>query len=283
MAGPFDELFNSNESKYGLPQGFLRRMAQIESKFNPNAQNPNSSAGGLFQFIDSTAKNYGLGNKFDPVASTDAASRLAVDNKNYLAKILGRDPTSGELYLAHQQGAGGAAKLLSNPSAPAADIVGLKAANLNGGAGLTAGELAQKWTSKFGDVGSGGITGIPPLLGNPTGASSAVANFGLQGPIGASAPALPTAAVSSMQPDNFTPKAADAAVAGNKGMGDIMGGLGTLAKAFGAGNKQQQEQITPVSNYSTEQAARAQSAQALMAQLLQSKRMPQGMPRGILG
>jgi SLT domain-containing protein len=35
-----------------------------ESSFNANAKNPKSSAAGLFQFLDSTRKNYG-GNKVD--------------------------------------------------------------------------------------------------------------------------------------------------------------------------------------------------------------------------
>lgn len=279
MAGPFDALFAANESKRGLPPGFLSRMAQIESSMNPRAQNPKSSAGGLFQFIDSTAKNYGLSDKFDPVASTDAASRLASDNRGILAKALGREPTAGELYLAHQQGAGGASKLLTNPNSPASDIVGAKAASLNGGAGLTAGELAQKWISKFGNMGSGGITGVPSLLGNPTGASSAVANFGLNGPVGLNAPALPTAAAATMAPAGVTPEAPAAAsnVMDNK---DVTGGLDMLAKAFGGGKSQQAAstgQMTPMSNYSNEQAARVPAAQALMQQILMKNKMPRGM------
>lgn len=142
------DVFARTEAERGLPQGYLQRVASIESRGNPNAQNPNSSAGGLFQFIDSTAKQYGLANKNDPIASTEAAGRLAADNKAVLAQALGREPTAGELYLAHQQGAGGAAKLLANPNAPAERIVGAEAARLNGGAGLTAGEFAQKWIGK---------------------------------------------------------------------------------------------------------------------------------------
>lgn len=142
-------LFTQAQAKYGLPEGYLPRVAQIESSNNPNAQNPNSSAGGLFQFIDSTARNYGLTNKFDPAAATDAAARLAVDNKNVLTQALGREPTAGELYLAHQQGAGGASKLLANPNARAVDIVGERAVALNGGnANMTAGEFASKWVNK---------------------------------------------------------------------------------------------------------------------------------------
>lgn len=142
--------FAALEQQYGLPQGYLQRTAQIESGGNPNAQNPNSSAGGMFQFIDSTAKQYGLENKFDPMASAEAAARLARDNLGYLKQALGREPSAGELYLAHQQGAGGAAKLLAAGNAPAASVVGADAARLNGGGGMTAADFANQWTGKFG-------------------------------------------------------------------------------------------------------------------------------------
>jgi len=141
--------FGGLERQYGLPEGYLGRTYQIESGGNPNAQNPNSSAGGLFQFIDSTAKQYGLANKMDPVASTEAAARLAADNKAVLARALGREPTAGELYLAHQQGGGGATKLLANPNARAVDVVGADAVRLNGGnPNMTAAEFASRWVSK---------------------------------------------------------------------------------------------------------------------------------------
>jgi hypothetical protein len=151
--GPGGIDFTALESQYGLPSGYLSQTAQIESGMNPNAQNPNSSAGGLFQFIDSTAQQYGLTDKMDPVASANAAAKLAADNAAYLRKTLGREPTAGELYLAHQQGAGGAAQLLANPGAPAASIVGADAVGLNGGnSNMTAAEFAGKWTGKFGNT-----------------------------------------------------------------------------------------------------------------------------------
>lgn len=118
---------------------------------------------------------------------------------------------------------------------------------------------------------------IPSLLGNPTGASSAVANFGLTGPKGLDAPALPTAAAATMQPQGMTPSAPDA----GKGLmddKDFTGGLGMLAKAFGGGNKSASTgQLTPMSNYGAEQAARIPAAQALMSQILMKNKMPRGM------
>lgn len=144
-------------SRYGIDPNALVAIAAIESGGNPNAKNPNSSAGGLFQFVDGTAKDYGLANRYDAAQAADAAARLARDNAAHLRTTLGRDPTAGELYLAHQQGAGGAASLLKNPNALATDIVGYDAVRLNGGApGMTAGQFAAKWINKVG-AGSGTV------------------------------------------------------------------------------------------------------------------------------
>lgn len=145
-------LFEKTSQKYQLPADYLPGTAFIESKFNPNAKNPKSSAGGLFQQIDSNWQAYGdpTTSKFDPIASTEAAAKFASENRQYLLKTLGREPTSGELYLAHQQGPAGAAKLLANPNARAVDLLGEKAVRLNGGnADMSAGAFAQRWTSKF--------------------------------------------------------------------------------------------------------------------------------------
>lgn len=145
-------------ARYGVDPAALQKIAMIESSFNPKAKNPNSSAGGLFQFIDGTARDYGLADRYDPAAAADAAARLARDNAATLRKTLGRDPTAGELYLAHQQGGGGASKLLKNPNARAADIVGAKAVRLNGGTlDMTAGQFANLWIRKAG--GGPGLSG----------------------------------------------------------------------------------------------------------------------------
>lgn len=160
-AAPADLLprFAQAEAQYGLPKNFLAQTAKIESSFNPSAKNPNSSAAGLFQFTRGTARDYGLANPLDPIASTDAAARLAADNKATLARALGRDPSAGELYLAHQQGGGGASKLLANPNARAVDIVGRDAVMLNGGReDMTAAEFARRWTQK---VAMGGDPDMP--------------------------------------------------------------------------------------------------------------------------
>lgn len=153
--------FGAYEKEYGLPAGYLAKTAQIESGGSPKAKNPNSSAGGLFQQIDSNAKAYGVKDRFDPIQSTVGAAKFARDNLKYLSNKLGREPTAAELYLAHQQGPAGAAKLLTNPTALAKDIVGESAVRLNGGnSNMTAGEFANIWISKY--AGSRGATSYTP-------------------------------------------------------------------------------------------------------------------------
>ena len=67
-----------------------------------------------------------------------------------MRRALRREPTAAELYLAHQQGAGGAVKLLAGGSNPAAASVGRAAINLNGGGdGMTSSDFANQWVDKF--------------------------------------------------------------------------------------------------------------------------------------
>ncbi|GAA5099207.1 transglycosylase SLT domain-containing protein [Bartonella acomydis] len=146
-----DQAIRQAAARYGLPESYLYRVAQVESGGNPNARNPRSSAGGLYQFIDSTAKQYGLQDRFDPMQAADAMGRFTLDNRNHLSRLLGRAPSEAELYLAHQQGAGGAARLLQNPHANAAQIVGSNAVGLNGGnSGMRASDFTNRVFQMYG-------------------------------------------------------------------------------------------------------------------------------------
>ena len=142
--------FGSIEQEYGLPTGYLERTAQIESAGNPDAQNPNSSAGGLFQQIDANAKEFGVTDRFNPEQSTVGAAKFAKQNAVRLREVLGREPTGAELYLAHQQGGGGAARLLSDRGRPVNTLLSDDAITLNGGSlDMTAGEFADLWINKW--------------------------------------------------------------------------------------------------------------------------------------
>jgi hypothetical protein len=166
----------STAQRYGISPDSFRRLVSIESKGDPLAKSKTSSAAGLLQFTTDTAARFGLTNPFDPVASLDAGARLWNSNKQVLSQTLGRAPTDGELYLAHQQGSAGAGALLRNPEQKAVDALtpvyggsklkALEAITNNGGtAGMTAGQFAEKWTSKFGGAsGIAGATEVPVEL-----------------------------------------------------------------------------------------------------------------------
>lgn len=148
--------------KNGISPEYLYKTAHIETggTFDPNAVNPASGATGLMQFMPGTAKQYKLDDPTDPRASINAAAQLAADNKRALSKRLGREPTDAELYLAHQQGAGGAGALLTRPNDNAVDILtdvydgdrqlAEKAVTQNGGNfDMTGAQFAEQWTSKY--------------------------------------------------------------------------------------------------------------------------------------
>lgn len=190
--GPIPDYITSAATKYGVDPAYLAHTAQIESGMNPNNVNPTSGAAGLFQFVPSTAKQYGLSNPMDPAASADAAARLTADNTKALTAALGRAPTPGELYLAHQQGADGAAKLILNPNAPAVSSVGLGAVMNNGGAqSMTGRQFANMWTGRF--------PGAAPAQPAPYTVASAGPNVPVPAPVAPGvakvAAAMPAAAV----------------------------------------------------------------------------------------
>ncbi len=138
---------------------YLLATAQVESGLNPRAGAATSSARGLFQFIDQTwlatikqsgaalgyaqyaaaitktaSGHYEVADPFmrseilklrnDPTANATMAGAFTQSNAAVLAAKIGRQPSEGELYIAHFMGAGGAARLISsaaaNPNASAA-------------------------------------------------------------------------------------------------------------------------------------------------------------------
>lgn len=149
-------------NRTGTSFSYLFNQAKSESGLNPNAKAGNSSATGLYQFIDqswlATVKKHGaehglgwaadsisqgrdgryhvadaatkaavLGLRTDPDASASMAAEYAADNKNYLEKRLGREIESVDLYMAHFLGPAGARRFLAgmdaNPGASAADVL----------------------------------------------------------------------------------------------------------------------------------------------------------------
>lgn len=145
-----EELFADLEKRYELPSGYLARTYQIESGGGRNLYNRQSGAAGPFQFIPSTARAYNLKDPYDLSASADAAARLAAANRADLRAAGIEDPNAAQLYLAHQQGARGAAKLLTGGEAPAAQLVGKNAVLWNAGQeGMTGPQFAQSIMAKY--------------------------------------------------------------------------------------------------------------------------------------
>jgi hypothetical protein len=127
---------------------YLLTAARIESNLNPAAQAPTSSAKGLYQFIDQTwlatlktsgaAHGYGqyadaitqtpdgrfevadpnlraaiMKLRSDPAVSATMAGAFTQTNAAQLASTIGRQPSEGELYIAHFLGSDGASKLIN--------------------------------------------------------------------------------------------------------------------------------------------------------------------------
>jgi hypothetical protein len=160
-------------------------VVQNESGGDANATNPNSSASGLGQFINSTwvslLRNHRpdladgksdadlIGLKSDPDLNKQMIDAYASDNSNILSKN-GIQPTPGNTYLAHFAGPGGAVSVLkADPSASAASILGPQVAKANPFLqNMTAGDLVAWASRKMGTSGAGASTGAPQAASAPT-------------------------------------------------------------------------------------------------------------------
>lgn len=131
----------------GQSGSVVDKIIAVESGGNPSAQNPNSSAGGLGQFIDSTwlamIKKYrpdiAEGKSAKDIIALKRDGSLAremtqhyVDENQAFLKNQGLQTTDGNTYLAHFLGPRGAAQVLkSDPSTPITSILGQDAVNAN--------------------------------------------------------------------------------------------------------------------------------------------------------
>ena len=192
----------------GISFDYLVATARIESNLNPSAQAPTSSAKGLYQFIDQTwlgtmkqagpalgfgqyadAISKGADGRYDvsdpamradimklrsdPTASAMLAGAFTRANAGQLNAAIGRQPTEGELYMAHFMGSDGAGKLISAAtSQPQANASAMfpQAAAANpsifynrSGTPLSASEVYAKLAGKFETARS--MTGAPSPAG----------------------------------------------------------------------------------------------------------------------
>lgn len=152
VASRIELAFQSASSSTGTSFEYLVKTAARESSFNPSAKARTSSATGLFQFIESTwletmkeagpkhglekysdqilqtkngkyyvqdpqVKREILDLRKDPEISSMMAGALTQKNAAYLERKIGREPTDGELYMAHFLGAHGASRLIDATNA----------------------------------------------------------------------------------------------------------------------------------------------------------------------
>jgi hypothetical protein len=101
--------WQSVDQAAGNPQGFTQTMAAIESQGGQNLTSP-TGAVGPFQFTGIAANAVGIpkDQTTDPYIAAQAASELASQNRQRFLNAYGREPNGFELYMMHQQGAGGA-------------------------------------------------------------------------------------------------------------------------------------------------------------------------------
>lgn len=176
-----DEPISIDLSKHpGVGYDVNAHIAQVESGNNPAAQNPNSSAGGLGQFIDSTfldvarTANPALRNATDAevlALKKDTSPEGIAFQKQVLAtftdqngKALGKagvNATPGNLYAAHTLGVDKAIKVLSAAdNVPLKQLIGAKAMAVNPQwAGFTVAEYKQWANAKMGGPVSAAVAG----------------------------------------------------------------------------------------------------------------------------
>jgi len=88
--------------KYGIPTDIFRGLIATESGYNPNADNPASSAYGYTQLLKGTAQDLGV-NRFDPYQNLDGGAK-------YLAQQYAKFGNWNTAVAAYYQGPGSVEK-----------------------------------------------------------------------------------------------------------------------------------------------------------------------------
>ncbi len=113
-----DSIIENEAKRVGLDPNLLRRIVQIESGGDP--YNVTGRYKGMLQISDAQHAAEGKqGSIFDPAENLRVGSQIiAREAANFRTKY-GREPTATDIYMLHQQGPGGYANHLANPTAPA--------------------------------------------------------------------------------------------------------------------------------------------------------------------
>lgn len=143
----------------GVNPSVALTIAHIETggRFDHTAQNPTSSAHGLFQILDKTWKGQGGGDRYSIDEQIKQGLKHIKSANASMRKSLGREPVEHEQYLGHLLGPGGAAAVLkADPNAKLIDVVrkyDSKNADAivknNGMSGMTVGQAIGKWRNKW--------------------------------------------------------------------------------------------------------------------------------------
>ena len=156
MAQELSDKIRAAAQAKGIDPEIALRIARAESAVNPAAQAKTSSAGGLFQVVDKTWKEFGgkPGKKYDPDENIRVGTDIISSNTNYLKKVLNRDPRPAEIYAAHYFGPTGAKSFLTaDPATPIVDILGKAAVKANPNLqGKTAGQVLTQLETKMGQA-----------------------------------------------------------------------------------------------------------------------------------
>jgi hypothetical protein len=149
-------LSQAQEMGYDPARALMVSSIETGGKFNHDAQNPNSSAFGLFQMLKKTRAAYSLTPEQwkDPTIQARAGIDFLKKTDAELTAKLGRAPTPAESYMGHLLGVTGASTLLSaDPNASIKQVVASydpknaeNIVNDNGMRGMTAGQAIGKWT-----------------------------------------------------------------------------------------------------------------------------------------
>ena len=153
----------------GMSPTGMAKLVQIESGGRAGIVNGSGHAG-LIQAGPAYWSRFGQGSPLDPNQAIAALGRSTASDAAAFRSKLGRDPTDAELYIAHQQGLGGALALMRNPDMPAAHALvaggaykSLDTARIairaNGGnPDAPAQAFVNMWTGKFTGAGMPSIT-----------------------------------------------------------------------------------------------------------------------------
>ena len=172
-ASPVKDIINAAAAKYGLDPAFMRMMAGVETggTFDPKSYNKGSGASGLYQFIKSTGRAYGLNdsNKFDAATNADAGARFTRDNMASLQKR-GIAINATNLYLAHQQGDAGLASIIKAMNGGSVSDELRRNMDSNGGRGKSPTEFYRMWERETAKrmAKEGGDVGLPTFNSRAT-------------------------------------------------------------------------------------------------------------------